>query len=123
MHTMADTVFNYIRVPLTSKLCRSVKKDGEGVVCIRVQRPIKESKAPYRYLVSFAFCSTLDNFEKNRGRSICSGRALANKYIEVVHNEKLSTRAVGEIAINMIKAMKKNNQKVGFNTPAWISLL
>ena len=29
----------------------------------------------------------------------------------------------GEIAINMIKAMKKNNQKIGFNTPAWISLL
>jgi hypothetical protein len=116
---MADTVYNYIRVPLTTKMTRSVKKDGEAVICVRIQRPLKNSKAPYKYLVSFSFCSTNDNFSKSIGRDICDKRVGLKKTIEVSHNEKLSTKAVTDIAVNMLKVMKHHKQNVGFNLPAW----
>jgi len=55
---------------------RSCPNGGVARVAFRIERPAKDySGKEYKYTVSFAFCSPLDNFSRRGARALTTARA------------------------------------------------
>jgi hypothetical protein len=70
-----DTTYGYFSLPVTDQYTRGrkVKNGGKGYICIRVDRPPKNTEE-YKYVATLSFCSPFDQFSKKFGRSVADRR-------------------------------------------------
>jgi hypothetical protein len=82
-----DTVYTYRTVIVPPNAINKCPKGGKGKITFRITRPKKDFtgfievnneatvSVPFRYSVSVAVCSPLDNFSKRAARSLTDARA------------------------------------------------
>jgi hypothetical protein len=70
-----DTIYGYFSLPVSNSYARGkkFKNSGKGYVCIRIDRPDKDSN-DYTYEATLSFCSPFDQFSKKQGRKIADSR-------------------------------------------------
>jgi len=73
-------VYAYRSFEVPAGVVRSCPQGGTARIAFRIDRPAKdyvgnEYGCVYKYVVTFAFCSPLDNFSRRGARSLTSTRA------------------------------------------------
>ena len=117
-------VYSYRKFEVPPNVNRSCPNGGVARVAFRVERPAKDySGKEFKYTVSFAFCSPLDNFSRRGARALTTARAcFASDSNDVhardfVHVVKSSDRLrIAEIVDDTIYLMGRGD----IHSPNWM---